>query len=90
MSQDEWPGFDRDDRPVGRTVRALVWRITLTILAPVVWLGFVLLFFAFWASALTVPQEIVVGVVSVLALFATLVVVWVSFGVRMARRWAAW
>ena len=90
MSHDEWPGFDRDDHPLGRTMRALVWRISLTILAPILWLCFVLLFFAFWAHALTLSQEIVVGVVSVLGLLATLLVLWASFGVGMARRWADW
>lgn len=87
---DDWPGFDRSDRPFGRTLRAFVWRISLTVLAPIVWLCFVLLFFAFWAQSLTVSQEIIVGVVSVLALFATLVVIWVSFGVSMAHRWVPW
>ena len=59
----------------------------VSIVAPVAWLCTAVLYFAFWARGLTLAQGIVVGVVAILSLFATLAVVWVSFGFRLYRRW---
>lgn len=75
------------DLPFGRWIRATAWRIGASILAPVAWLCLTLLFFAFWAHGLTLAQEIVVGVVSVISLFGTLAAIWVSFGVGVVRGW---
>lgn len=62
-------------------------RITVSIVAPIVWLAGTLLFFGFWARGFTVAQDIIVGVVSVLALLAVLLALWLSFGARAFHRW---
>ncbi len=46
------------------------------------WMGFVLLFVAFWAHAFTLFQSIVLIVVSLLGLFGLVVGLWITFGTR--------
>ena len=88
MSHDRWSREDDWGLPFSWAIRGAVWRVVVSVLAPVLWLILTLLFFAFWAHGLTLAQDIVVGFVSVLALFAALVVVWVSFGIQAYHRWA--
>lgn len=90
MSRAKWADLTGDDRPVARTLRSLAWRISLSIIAPIAWLSFLLLFLTFWAHGLSLAQEIVVGFVSVLGLLGALLLIWVTFGVGLVRRWAEW
>lgn len=76
--------------PVSWTVRGALWRMAVSVLAPVAWLSVTLLYLGFWAHALSLVQDILVGVVSVLMLFGALVVVWLSFGVQLYHRWVGW
>ncbi len=87
MAHIGWSDEDAVGFPLSWTVRAALWRVVDSDLAPVVWLGLMLLFFGFWATGLTLTQDVVVGIVSILALLGTLVVVWLSFGVQLYRRW---
>lgn len=72
---------------VSDTFRSLRRGIVASIVAPVAWLGLTLLYVGFWAHGFSLFQSIVVVLVSLLVLFATLAVLWVSFGFREARRW---
>jgi len=83
-------GGDDDDRggfPSSWTVRGALWRIAASIVAPVVWLSLTLLYLGFWAHGLNLFQEIVIGVVSLLTLVGALILLWVSFGIRLYHRW---
>lgn len=86
MARDGWGDEHGARFPLSRTVRAALWRVIISVLAPVVWLSLTLLYFGFWANGLTLAQDVVVGVVSVLALLGTLTVLWVSFGIQLYRR----
>jgi len=78
---------DETGLPISWTVRATLWRVAASILAPVLWLSGVLLYFAFWAHGLSLLQGIVVGVVAVITLFGVMAAMWVSWGMSVARRW---
>ena len=64
-----------------------MWRVGASIALPIAWLSAMLLFYAFFATGLSLFQDVVVGVVAVLTLFAAMILVWVSFGFRLARHW---
>jgi len=83
-----WDRFeDAFDRRYGGPVRALVWRIAVSILLPVAWLCGTLLYVGFWAHGLSLGQEVIVGLVSVLVLFAGLATTWVTFGLELGPCW---
>ena len=75
---------------ISATARAVRARILASIVAPVAWLSFTLLYVGFWAHGFTLFQSIIVVIVSILVLFAVMAVLWVSFGFREARRWVDW
>jgi hypothetical protein len=87
MVRSGWRDGDAVGFPISWTVRAALWRVVVSVLAPVVWLGLTLLFFGFWATGLTLTQDVVVGIVSILALLGALTVLWLSFGIQLYRRW---
>jgi len=87
MSRKIWHDEDPEGFPLAWTVRGALWRVTASILAPVAWFSVMLLYFGFFAHGLSLAQEIIVGVVSGLALLAALTLLWVSFGVRAYHRW---
>jgi len=87
MAHDRWSDDDMSGSLASWAIRGAVWRIVASIITPVAWLALTLLYFAFWANGLTFAQDVVVAVISLLALFAALVLIWVSFGVRFYRRW---
>lgn len=64
-----------------------MWRVGASIALPIVWLSATLLFYAFFATGLSILQDVVVGVVAVLTLLAAMILVWISFGFRLARHW---
>jgi hypothetical protein len=72
------------------TTRSLRRRILFSIIAPVAWLSFTLLYVGFWAHGFSLFQSIIVVIVSILVLFAVMASLWVTFGFREARRWADW
>jgi hypothetical protein len=90
MAPYSWHDGDDPGRLVSWTVRGALWRILASLLLPVLWVSATLLYLGFFAHGFDLWQEIVVGVVSVLTLFAAMAVVWVSFGFRLAHRWVDW
>lgn len=62
-------------------------RVLLSILGPVAWISFTLLYVAFWAQGFTLFQSIVVILVSLVILAGILGATWASFGMR---RWGHW
>jgi hypothetical protein len=72
------------------SVNGLRWRILLSILGPVAWISFTLLFIAFWAHNFSLFQSVIVVVVSLLVLFGITLAAWISYGLRAARRWIDW
>jgi len=80
--------FGRDPwYPISWTFRSLMWRVAATIAAAVVWMSFILLYLAFWAHGFSWFQDVAIGVVAFLALIGGVVAIWVSFGLRLVRRW---
>ncbi len=75
---------------ISDTTRSLRRRIVASIIAPVAWLSFTLLYVGFWAHGFSLFQSIIVVIVSILVLFALMAVLWVTFGFREAGRWARW
>lgn len=68
-------------------VEGLRWRVLLSVLGPIAWLVFTLLYLGFWASGFTLFQDLVVFLVSVLILCAVLATSWILWGGRRMRRW---
>jgi hypothetical protein len=62
-------------------------RIVASILGPVAWLCFTLLYVGFWAKGFTVFQSVIVILVSIIILAGLMAALWASFGMRQAR-WA--
>jgi hypothetical protein len=72
------------------TVRGALWRVALTVVVPAAWISATILFLAFFAHGLSAFQEIAVLVSSGLLLVAAVAAMWVTFGLRMYRRWVEW
>jgi hypothetical protein len=87
MTPPSWMHEDDVPFPVAWLFRGVVRRIVASVLLPVAWLSLTLLYLGFWAHGLTWVQDLIVGVVSVLTLFAALAVLWVTFGVQAYRHW---
>jgi hypothetical protein len=62
-------------------------RIVASILGPVAWLCFTLLYVGFWAKGFSVFQSVIVILVSIIVLAGLMAALWASFGMRQAR-WA--
>ncbi|MFZ0891973.1 MAG: hypothetical protein WB778_06025 [Thermoplasmata archaeon] len=90
MSGDSFPSDVSIRSHFHESVRGLRWRIVLSILGTVAWIGFTLLYIAFWAHDFSLFQSVVVVVVSLLVLFGVTLAAWVSYGLRAARRWTEW
>jgi hypothetical protein len=90
MSESVNAGGDSFGVKASRTVRGAILRVILTILIPLAWISVTLLFVAFWAGGFSVFQDLVVFVVSMLALFGVVAGMWIAFGLRTARRWVDW
>lgn len=61
-------------------------RIVASILGPVAWLSFTLLYVGFWAKGFTLFQSVIVILVSVIILAGLMGALWASLGFRN-RRW---
>jgi hypothetical protein len=61
-------------------------RIVASILGPVAWLCFTLLYVGFWAQGFSLFQSVIVILVSVILLAGVMGALWASWGMRY-RRW---
>jgi hypothetical protein len=88
MGQDTFVSRVSRGSPISETIRGAVLRGILSVVIPVVWISTTLVFLAFWATGFTFFQDFVIAIVSLLALFGVITAMWISFGVRLIRRWA--
>lgn len=63
------------------------WRILASILGPVAWLSFTLLYVGFWATGFSLFQSIIVILVSGIILGGVMGALWTSWAPRYGRRW---
>jgi hypothetical protein len=63
-------------------------RVVASILGPVAWLSFTLVYVGFWAQGFSLFQSIIVILVSILVLGGLMGALWSSYGMRRAR--GAW
>jgi hypothetical protein len=62
-------------------------RVVASILGPVAWLSFTLLYVGFWAQGFTLFQSVIVVLVSVIILAGLMGALWASWGMRR-RPWS--
>jgi hypothetical protein len=62
-------------------------RIVASILGPVAWLSFTLLYVGFWATGYTLFQSVIVILVSAIVLAGLMGALWASWGMRY-RSWS--
>lgn len=62
-------------------------RVVASILGPVVWLSFTLLYVGFWAQGFSLFQSVIVILVSVIILAGVMGAIWASWGMRR-RSWS--
>ena len=65
----------------------LRWRIFVSILGPVAWLSFTLLYVGFWATGFSLFQSIIVILVSVIVLGGVMGAIWTTWGPRYRHVW---
>ncbi|MCI4368024.1 MAG: hypothetical protein L3K09_00455 [Thermoplasmata archaeon] len=63
-------------------------RVLFSIVLPIAWLSFSLLYVAFWATGFTLFQSGVIVLVSALVLGGTMGAVWMWWGPSYAKGWA--
>ncbi len=63
------------------------WRILVSILGPVAWLSFTLLYVGFWATGFTLFQSVIVILVSVILLAGLMGAIWTTWGTRYRHGW---
>lgn len=90
MTPHDWHDPNEPDALIPWTVRGAFRRIAASVVLAAAWLSATLVYLAFFAHGWNFWQETVVAIVSLLTLFAALVLLWVSFGFRLARRWVDW
>ena len=66
------------------------WRVMLSILGPIAWLCFTLLYVGFWAQGLTLFQSVIVILVSILILGGVMGATWSSWGFNHRNQWERW
>ncbi len=81
------PGREGKPIPSPEMVRGWTWRILVSILVPIAWLVFTLLYVGFWASGFSLFQDIIVVLVSLLVLIGVMASTWAAWGVRRFRNW---
>lgn len=64
--------------------RGMQWRVSATVLLVTAWLVFILLYAFLWSGSYELFQDIVVFIVSLVALIGGISGVWASWGMRMA------
>jgi hypothetical protein len=65
----------------------LRWRILASIIGPISWLVFTLLYVGFWAAGFSLFQSVIVVLVSILILGGVMGVLWTAWGSRYRGRW---
>lgn len=60
-------------------------RLMASILVPVTWLSFTLLYVGFWAQGFSLFQSVIVILVSLLVLGGVMGAIWTSYGMRYSR-----
>jgi hypothetical protein len=63
------------------------WRVLASIIGPIAWLSFTLLYVGFWAQGYSLFQSVIVILVSLLILGGVMGVLWVTWGMD-GRGWA--
>ena len=63
------------------------WRILVSILGPVAWLSFTLLYVGFWAKGFSLFQSVIVVLVSIILLAGVMGSIWVTWGPRYRHGW---
>ncbi len=63
------------------------WRVLLSVLGPITWLVFTLLYVGFWATGFSLFQDIIVLLVSVLLLGGVMAGAWITSGTGANWRW---
>lgn len=58
------------------------WGVLLSIIGPIAWLCFTLLYVAFWAQGFTLFQSVILILVSLLVLGGILGTAWAAWGMR--------
>lgn len=71
----------------GAAPRGFRGRVLLSVLGPIAWLIFTLLYVGFWAKGFSLFQDVVVVLVSILVLGGVMAAVWISWGGRWMRDW---
>ncbi len=64
--------------------RGMYWRVSATVLLITAWLAFLVLYAFLWSAPYGLFQNLVVVVVSLVALFGGMAGVWASWGIRVA------
>lgn len=71
----------------GESAEGFRGRVLASILGPIAWLSFTLLYVGFWATGFTLFQSVIVVLVSVLILGGVMGGVWSAWGPRYRREW---
>lgn len=71
-------------RPLAAGMR---WRVLLSVLGPIAWLVFTLLYVGFWATGFSLFQDLVVVLVSILILGGVMAGIWITWAGRPGWRW---
>ena len=64
----------------------MAWRVSMSVISALSWLGFFILWLAFYAGDYNVYENIAIIILSLLAFLALMVSVWVPFGLRFAEK----
>ncbi len=65
-----------------RLDRGFRWGVLVSIIGPIAWLSFTLLYVAFWAQGFSLFQSIVLIIVSLLILAGVMGTAWTAWGMR--------
>ncbi|MCI4372747.1 MAG: hypothetical protein L3K02_03785 [Thermoplasmata archaeon] len=90
MSHREVDGHLSFPNHASHVVRGALVRVVLSVLIPVVWISLTLVYVGFFAAPLSLFQDFVIVLVSLLALVGAITAMWVSFGLGVYHRWADW
>lgn len=76
MSENDWACGDRGD---WRAIKGMGWRVTVSAVSALGWFGSIIAWLFFLADGYSIPQNIAVLLLSVVALAIVNVSVWMSF-----------
>lgn len=87
MAEPSAPGSVKVRSEWEKSFEGFRWRVLVSIVGPVAWLSFTLLYVGFWATGFTLFQSIIVIIVSALILGGLMAALWTSWGPRYRRGW---